>query len=125
MKSYTDLEQSKKLAEILPFGSDDMCYPLPCEEGDKPLLEEGGFGSIPCWSLSALLNVLPYHLIVCNIRYAFSMYKGLNKNGETYMISYNNYNTDLCLYETFYYNNPIDAAFEMVVWLKENEYKEK
>lgn len=125
MKSYTDLEQSKKLAEILPLESADMCYPLPCEEGDKPLLEEGGFGSTPCWTLSALLGILPYHLIVCNIRYAFSMYKGLNKNGETYMISYNNYNSDLCLYETFYYNNPIDAAFEMVVWLKENEDKEK
>lgn len=24
MKSYTDLEQSKKLAEILPLGSSDM-----------------------------------------------------------------------------------------------------
>lgn len=23
------------------------------------------------------------------------------------------------------YNNPVDAAFEMVVWLKENEYKEE
>ena len=58
MKSYTDKKQSKKLAEILPLESADMCYPLPCEEGDKPLLEEGGFGSTPCWSLSALLNVL-------------------------------------------------------------------
>ena len=58
MKSYTDLEQSKRLAEILPLESADMCYPLPCEDGDKPLLEQGGFGSTPCWSLAALLSVI-------------------------------------------------------------------
>ena len=60
IKSYTDLEQSKKLAEILPLESADMWYPLPCEEGDKPLLEQGGFGSTPCWSLTALLSVLEH-----------------------------------------------------------------
>ena len=32
MKSYTDLEQSKKLAEILPLESADMCY--KCLEDD-------------------------------------------------------------------------------------------
>ena len=58
-KAFTSLKQSKKLAEILPFESADMCYPLPCEDGDKPLLEQGGFGSTPCWSLAALLGVLP------------------------------------------------------------------
>ena len=58
MKSYTDIEQSKKLAEILPLESADMCYPLPCEDGDKPLLEQGEFGSTPCWSLAALLDYL-------------------------------------------------------------------
>lgn len=58
MKSYTDIEQSKKLAEILSIDSADMCYALPYEEGDKPLLEQGGFGSTPCWSLDALLNYL-------------------------------------------------------------------
>jgi len=26
MKSYTDLEQSRKLAEILPLETADMCY---------------------------------------------------------------------------------------------------
>lgn len=59
MKSYTDFNQSKKLAEILPLETADMCYPLPCEDGDKPLLEQGGFGSTPCWSLVALLDILP------------------------------------------------------------------
>ena len=58
MKAYTDIKQSEKLAEILPFESADMCYPLPYEDGDKPLLEQGGFGSTPCWSLAALLSVI-------------------------------------------------------------------
>lgn len=131
MKSYTDLEQSKKLVEILPVESADFHFSAnqsPQGYLEKPIWgnpEYADYNAFPCWSLAALLSVLPYHLIVCNIRYEFSMYKGLNKNGETYMISYNNYNTDLCLYETFYYNNPVDAAFELVIWLKENEYKEK
>ena len=58
MKSYTDLEQSKKLAEFLPLKSADMYYPI---EGASPK-----FGialsistNIPCWSLAALLNILP------------------------------------------------------------------
>jgi hypothetical protein len=40
IKSYTDLEQSKKLAEILPIESADMCF------NDNE----------PCWSLVALLE---------------------------------------------------------------------
>ena len=66
MKSYTDIEQSKKLAEILPVESADMSY--------RPYREEGGipdyhadlcpynFASwigVPCWSLTALLGVIP------------------------------------------------------------------
>jgi len=74
IKSYTDLEQSKKLAEILPLESADMFYneepedesypkdivdtkyPMILREGDIRFLEEYG---IPCWSLAALLGVLP------------------------------------------------------------------
>ena len=34
MKSYTDIEQSKKLAEFLPLESADMCY-LPTHIDDE------------------------------------------------------------------------------------------
>ena len=65
MKSYTDLEQSKKLAEFLPLESADMYYhnrvdipdnfPLPIEwKHNNPLLSQ----EIPCWSLAALLDYL-------------------------------------------------------------------
>lgn len=72
MKNYTDLPQSKKLAEILPLESADMCY-LHTHSSDKhhymtslisysecnklPYIDED---CIPCWSLAALLEVLPY-----------------------------------------------------------------
>lgn len=72
IKSYTDLEQSRKLAEILTLESADMFYneepedetypkdivdteyPMVLREGHKHLLEAYG---IPCWSLAALLSI--------------------------------------------------------------------
>lgn len=66
MKSYTDLEQSKKLAEILAIESADMYYytangdlyktPNVIESKDDLDVDEN---SIPCWSLAALLDLLP------------------------------------------------------------------
>lgn len=62
MKAYTDLEQSSKLAEILPIESTDNYYSWHDERyyivnKDCPYpysIKE----RIPCWSLSALLNYL-------------------------------------------------------------------
>lgn len=68
IKSFTDLEQSKKLAEILPLESADMlwgyyyngknhCVPniRPFRDGRNEIPK----CYIPCWSLAALLSVLP------------------------------------------------------------------
>ena len=57
MKAFTDINQSKKLAEILPIESADMRY-APFGDThpwvwDGHLLEKG---AIPCWSLAALLD---------------------------------------------------------------------
>ena len=63
MKSYTDLEQSKKLAEILPLESADMCY-IKREINntfiETPIIKPIGdvLKSLPCWSLAALLTIL-------------------------------------------------------------------
>lgn len=75
MKLYTDLKQSEKLTDILPLKSADMCYPLPCKDEDKPLLEQGGFGCTPCWSLAALINILPADWWDCNKHCFFEIYK--------------------------------------------------
>ncbi len=72
IKSYTDLEQSKILSEILPLESADMYYfrqidndyfppnvksicPIPLYKDGK---EDFNY-DIRCWSLAALLSVLP------------------------------------------------------------------
>ena len=61
IKSYTTIEQSRKLAEFLPIESADMRYTPIGDihpwvwEGNPKLLETD---STPCWSLAALLNYL-------------------------------------------------------------------
>ena len=69
MKAYTDLEQSKKLAEILSIESADMWYQytgISIKDGsEKPIYfpmvirDCESDEDIPCWSLAALLNILP------------------------------------------------------------------
>ena len=106
IKSYTDLEQSKKLAIILPLESADMYwYRDAVTKENNPrnmslsqVPKNKSMYYYPCWSLTALLSVLPFNLIVDNRRYAFSMIKGFNKNGEAYAIKYTIFNT------TFYYH---------------------
>lgn len=119
IKSFTDLEQSKKLAEILPIKSADMFWSFGNIKFVDNDYDSNVVQHIPAWSLAALLSVLPFHLIVNNQRYAFSMHKGLNKDGETYIFRYNVFNTDICLYSTDYYNNPVDACVAMVEKLNE------
>jgi len=74
MKSYTDLEQSRKLAEILPLESADMVYVHTTDlEGDEhydidfrnnqPLFED----DIPAWNIAALLGVIPKHIKDYNV----------------------------------------------------------
>lgn len=62
MKSYTDLEQSKKLAEILPLESADMYWWSSGKRYYIEAMDDGDFneeeGHIRAWSLAALLNYL-------------------------------------------------------------------
>lgn len=70
-KAFTSLGQSKKLAEILPLESADMYYSWHDERyyivnKDCPYpysLKE----KIPCWSLAALLKVIPKHIKDYNV----------------------------------------------------------
>lgn len=69
-KAYTDIEQSRKLAEILPIESADMHYAtwtildnefiVSPNQGStiKSLQEDYGNQIIPCWSLAALIDYL-------------------------------------------------------------------
>lgn len=62
MKSYTDIEQSKKLAEILPLESADMYWWSSDKRYYIEAIDDGDFvenRDIRAWSLAALLDVLP------------------------------------------------------------------
>ena len=103
IKSYTDLEQSKKLAEILPLESADMYYDgfgrLP-QGYAYPLIYPNSFEyDKPCWSLAALLKLIPN----------FNMFK---RTIECKIETTNHLIDKAC--------DLVDAAFEMVCWLKEN-----
>lgn len=125
-KICTSIVQSKKLIELgIDVNTADMYYPNRTDIQYQDALPIGMKHSnsllaqeIPAWSLSALLGILPMHIIINGSMYKFSMVKGFNKQGETYRLGYKTNNS--FLFETSWYNEPIDAAFEMVCWLNEN-----
>lgn len=67
MKSYTDLVQSRKLSEILPLESADFFWIIghlhtdgPKYEIIRPINEVYETDKYwPCWSLAALISILP------------------------------------------------------------------
>ena len=109
MKSYTDLEQSKELAEFLPIDSADMFYR---NNGvDAKLMWEHNAHKVkyPCWSLAALLDVLPFPQLSKD---------KLGSGKVGWMVSVY---PDNCRYDSCWHDNPIDACVEMICWLHEKE----
>lgn len=105
IRSYTDLEQSKMLAEILPKESADMLYNKIHsiqEYGDIPLaLPPAKDTDLPCWSLAALLSVLPYPEIW--------QYHSTNRWACSSLIKDTEY-----LWES---ENPVDSCVEVIIKL--------
>lgn len=89
MKIFTDIEQSKRLAEFLPLDSAAALF--------------------PCWSLVALLDVLPYPQLSKD---------KLGSGKEGWMVSV--YPND-CRYDSCWHDNPVDACCEMVIKLHEQK----
>ena len=120
MKSYTDLEQSKKLAEILPLESADMWwnfYSVTTDDTTPQIIHldtpwVGNFNwdnkpdNVSCWSLAALLNVLP-DTITSNDGIAFKL--NIKKN----IIEYSNPPLYL-IYKSVKSDNIVDACYEMI-----------
>jgi hypothetical protein len=116
MKSYTDLEQSKKLAEILPTESADGYWfkgfpPQPYMVYTKGTYNPGEH--IPCWSLSALLGLMPTD------DKKDEYYVDTESHSDYHIVNYRNC-WDGCINSEYSEESLLDAAFEMVVWLKEN-----
>ena len=127
MKSYTNLEQSKKLAEILPIESADMCFnTFNTRKSMPPLMtpysrfneffdmEPTPAFLIPCWSLAALLEIIPKYIEdlnrlridIDNVDFSI-WYDDLNGYGV------NDKLPDITLKE------PVDACYEMIIQLNE------
>lgn len=113
MKSYTDLEQSKKLAKFLPIESADMWHHgffisrRMCKIEYNP---PAPYHSVtpqwdcPCWSLAALLSVLEHPRCFQGDKpiYWFCGCFGKDK-----------------LYHEVEAGNPVDACYDMVMRLNE------
>lgn len=115
MKAYTDLDQSKKLAEILPLESADMRYsPLG---GTHPWVLESNLiekDAVLCWSLAALLKVIPKYI---NVNNKLRMDIGDHDFEIWYDdISYGCVNESL---PDIVMESPIDACVEMILKLHE------
>lgn len=121
MKTYTNLNQSKKLAKILPLESADMHYStwtIVSEDGEfivsvsqqgetiEELQKEYGNQIIPCWSLAALLNIIPYPTLT------------QEENKQWVACSYPPNHLG---YSSKFYNNPIDACVAMIEKLHEQK----
>ena len=125
MKAYTNIDQSKILAEILPLESADMAYYFMKDSGHPVNLspfvldgtevkENGMFTYLNCWSLAALLEIIPKYIEgsnrlridIDNVNFSI-WYDDLNDCGV------NNKLPDLTLKE------PVDACVEMILKLHE------
>lgn len=115
IKSYTDLEQSKKLAEILPLESADMYYytvngdlyktPNVIESKDDLYVDEN---SIPCWSLAALMKIIE----IDKSEICFDCY------GEKYRVNVHYQTLGSFCQDNELYDSKIDALFAMIEKLK-------
>ena len=107
MKAYTDIEQSKKLAKILPIKSADMLFQLGEDKYadsirvplTKKHWEQMMPAITPCWSLAALLDVYP----MCVGRDLGMFCCWVNQKS-------------MC---SSHFENPVDACVDMISLLKE------
>ena len=112
MKSYTDIEQSKRLAEILPIESADMYWWPTSLRYYIEAMDDGDFneeeGHIRAWSLTALIDVLP------RIDIEKEIY-----SDDTYDYRVKAYIGDG--YVGDWFDNPIDACYDMIIKLHEDK----
>lgn len=109
MKAFTSIEQSKKLAEILPLESADMCWTPFDEKWDAYLGAPNPDAikkEIPCWSLSALLDNIPQVKLD-----SIEQYDKKHWRCCAYFAS-DWHNSDWC-------DNPVDACYELILKLNE------
>ena len=138
-RAFTSLEQSRKLAEILPLDSADMRYGYisPYDFSDR--MYGGGYdkvpypkdflklcadfceediydGSLPCWSLSALLGVLESEI---DGEEGETYQLNIEKDGTWWNVWYREQYDEANPIETESTEDLIDACYEMIIRLNE------
>ena len=135
MKSFTSVEQSKKLAEILPIESADLWW---AERYKGEVMDNGHYvvaekpvyyqsfpqpskynysqdiiKDIPCWSLAALIEQLPDDLIINGCSAVLWMGKK--------QVCYYRRDDDTSVFEYLSKgDNLLDAIVEMIIKLKKD-----
>ena len=129
MQHYTTIEQSKKLVELgLNLDTADMfwateleivvCAPYLTKSDCETLIPSCEEPTIPCWSLGALIDIMP--CVICNETGCAAL--RIHKDSIYHVF----YKTSSRIGETWCSKvNLIDAVFQMVCWLLENGYIKK
>lgn len=127
MIHYTTIEQSKKLLELglSPESADMRWVALNWQETEYYVeaISEGfdvPKSYVPCWSLGALLEVLPTHIQIKSEVFHYEMMPDFG----SCLIQYKNVEGDKILNQSIE-DTLLEATYSMVVWLLENDYIEK
>ena len=119
MKSYTDISQSKKLAEILPLESADMYYSKYDTIHTNTLycscdIEYFNIHEYtPAWSLAALIDMLPPKIVYEATEYFLEIYKNPDKSYDV-VYNWKYFPLLACNNETL-----VDACYEIILKLHE------
>lgn len=122
IKAYTDEEQSRKLAKILPPESADMHYKVNRynDKSEVYLMPYSKLGyykdndfeyCVPCWSLAALLEIIPVTIKradnICRLR--------IDKSEKDFDIWYEEVDSGLAQLDLDIITpNIVDACVEMI-----------
>lgn len=131
MRNHTNIEQGKKIGEILPVSSADLtlihmekqetmdticngidqCIFVPFSEYDNEVRKKYNYSSyFPCWSTTELMNLMAKRGIFVTLR--------VSPIDLTWSVS-----CDISdVWKIFKSDSPINAIVEMIIWLNENKY---
>lgn len=125
-KICTSLEQSKRLIELgIDVNSTDMVWHKKLNGTYSLRVVDNVLKyDTPAWSLSALLELMPSYLFEFERGIDLNVYPSINR--KEWLCSYmpnaiENMKTDKFKQIT-HADSLVDAAYEMIIWLKENNY---
>lgn len=111
MKSFTDIEQSKRLVEILPIESSDMFFWCGDQIRLGSYMAMDNDFDIPAWSLAALLGIIREII-------GYTLQTTYDKDPKVFIVC--ELGDKPYSIASLEYDNEVDACYEMILKLKEN-----